>query len=207
MKEIAISMSRIILLLLCSLSLILFFYFTYLLDIDRVSLKQGFFNISNNKYEFKLKELQHTTYNLILEFFTKGKDEYEKIRRSEDIKNNFWILTQLIDNEGNVIKSGKLISGDIISGGGSRESLYWDLFGFKAEKKGKYNLRIQLQSKDNFFDKIEKEIYLEEYYDYASLPWWVLFQRIFLILFITTLLLIILIYTRYWLKKRKSLGA
>ena len=157
-KKIAISISRIILLLLCSLSFILCFYFTYLSDIHRVSLKQRFFNISNNKYEFKLKELQHTTYNLKLEFFTKGKDEYEKIRRSEDIKNNFWILTQLIDNEGNVIKSGKLISGDIISGGGSRESLYWDLFEFKAEKKGKYSLRIQLQSKDNFFDKIEKEI-------------------------------------------------
>lgn len=200
-KNTAKSVTRVVLLLLCSVSLIQVVYFTYKLDIDRVSLKRGVFKIIDQDLEFAAKELQNPTYNLVLEFYPKSEVEYERILESQYRKNGFGVLTQLIDCKGRVVKSNQIIGGEAMSGGGSRESISWDLLTFNPESRGEYGIRIEFHSNGVHFDEAEKEIYLEEDHDYASAPWFFLLQRVFLILFIATLLPILLAIFFYWKKK------
>ena len=198
------SLSRVILLLLCSISLIMFLNFTYQLDIDKKYLKKGFFGLKNNSYEFNLDELQDVTYNLVIEFFPISNEKYKLFLTKENLKYHFIIFTNLINKNGDIIKSERTNSKNIFSGGRSRNSICWNLFWFIANKKEKYKLKLFFQSNDVFFDNIEKEIRLEETYDYASLPVVLLLQRFFFFFFIATLLSVLLISFMHWRNKKTN---
>lgn len=191
----------LLLLIICLFSIFLYLYFTYKLDIKKIILKQGVFNLSNTTYEFDFDKLTHDRYNVILRFYNHKKIDPDFVFNLLSKKVKYLINVEVRDRKGNLIKEGAITPDGRTSGGGSQEYFDWHLFFFIGERAQEYNLRLLLQSNEAFFDKVEKEIYIEEDYDYASAPWWGLFQRIFLITCIITLLPILIIGF-IWLKKK-----
>ena len=203
-KNGVITTGLVVLAVVCSLSLILFIYFTDVLDIEKISLKSGVFRLINNNYEFELEDLQDITYNVVLEFLPGNADEFHKIMEKWSTRNKYIIYVELYDEKGKIINSDKLDERKKMSGSYSVKSVSWDLLRFNLERQRKYLLRIKFQSNDIFFDKLAKEIYVEEDFDYASGPWCGVLQAVFFVLFIATLLPILLITLIYWLKRRKK---
>ena len=190
----------ILLIMACSFSFISYAYFTNKLNIKKVIFKKGIFELSNKAYEFNLDGLTSDDYNVALKFYHDKDIDFSELAEN---KIQYTINTELRDVENNLLKSDVINQNSRIHEGGSQEYLVWYFLPFSAERWKKYKLKMEFQSDNKFFDKMAKEIYIEEIYDFASAPWWALFQRISLTVFIITLLPLLLISLIYWLKKKK----
>ncbi len=93
----------------------------------------------------------------------------------------FSIISQVSDDKGKTIKLSTIKDGSKMSCLWSPKEARWFILKFHAEETRNYKLKITFQSRDTFFDKFEKEIYLIQDYDPASLPWLYLLQRVSLI--------------------------
>jgi len=79
------------------------------------------------------------------------------------------------------------------SGRIAQDYFEWRLLSFDSERGKKYKFKMTFKSNDMRFDQVKKEIYIEEDYDYAALPWWALFRLIFLSIFIVTFIPLLII--------------
>jgi hypothetical protein len=97
------------------------------------------------------------------------------------------VVAHIIDKEESIVESATINDGSKLPGGWSQGYEEWFLITFLAKVSHSYKLRITFWTDDDFFDKLTKEIYLEQSYDYAALPWWHLFQTTSLVIFVVTL--------------------
>ncbi len=190
----------ILLIVVCLSSFVLYIYHTNKLDIKKISLKTGIFELSNKAYEFNFNGLTGDGYNVALKFYHDKDIDFSELAEN---KIQYTINAELRDIENNLLKSDVINQNSRIHESGSQEYLAWYFLPFSAERWKKYKLKVDFQSDNKFFDKMAKEIYVEEIYDSASAPWWTLLQRISLIVFIITLLPILIIGL-LWLKKVKK---
>ena len=186
----------------CIFSLISYMYFTDALDIERVMLKRDILKIVRETYDFNVNKLNNKTYNVVLKFLVRNELESSALRKKMFMVGEYNVNVQLMDGKGDIIKSENLSDGSKMAGGWSQRCVEWILLRFEAKKRQNYMLKITFQSNDNFFDGPIKEIYLEEDYDYAALPWWRLFQYASLIIFVITLVPILIIWF-LWLRNKK----
>jgi hypothetical protein len=194
----------IFLILLSIISLINYFYFTNKLDIEKVILKQqSIFKITNETFEFKLNNLNNKRYKIAINYIGSNESDVVALKKRMFMPDEYNIISQVWDEKGDVVKSFSINDGSKMSGGWSNEDVEWIILDFVAYAGNSYKLRITFQSKDDFFNKLNKEIYLIEDYDSASSPWWYLFQRISLIFIILSFVGLVGTYliSKYLVKK------
>ena len=193
-------MILILLIVACLSSFVLYIYHANKLDIKKISLKAGIFDLSNKVYEFSFNGLKNGRHNIVLKLFRERNIDFS-ILAERKIK--YTIKLELRDIKNNLLKSDVITQDSKIHEGWSNEYVELYFLPFIGEKRQKYSLKIAFQSDNDFFDKLTKEIYVEEIYDSASAPWWALFRRISLIVFISTFFPLLIISLIYWLKKKK----
>lgn len=189
--------------ILCIITLAVYFHFASKLNIDKIDLKnKSIFKITNEYYEFKLSKLRNKSYNVVLNFSSSNASDLITLRKIMFIPGEFNIMSQILDEKGNIIKSSLISGGRNLSGGWSKQEVQWDILNFVANAEGSYKLRINFKSKVAFFDKLNKEIYLIQDYDNASMPWWYLFKWFALIVFVLSFIGLIATYliTRFFAK-------
>lgn len=178
----------IILLIICSISLICYLHFTNKLDIDKIVLKkQDSFKISNVTYEFNLDQLRNKAYNVVLKYLTNNETDAIALRERRDTPGKYNIVVHIRDKKGNIIQGATISGGSKFHSGWSQDYEEWFLITFLAKASHSYKLQITFWSDDDFFDKLTKEIYVEQDYDPAALPWWDLFRTASLVIFVVTL--------------------
>jgi hypothetical protein len=194
----------IILILLSIISLVNYFYFTSKLNIEKVVLKQqSVFKITNETLEFKLNNLNNKHYKIAINYLSSNDSDIVTLKKRMFMPDEYNIISQVWNERGNLVKSFSIDDGSKMHGGWSNEDVEWVILDFVAHSGNSYKFRITFQSKDDFFNKLNKEIYLIEDYDSASAPWWYLFQRISLIMIILSFAGLIATYfaSRYLIKK------
>lgn len=183
----------------CLFSFVSYLYYSSRLNIQKIVLKSGIFDLSNKGYDFSFSNLKGHKYNIILKYFReKENDSNTKYR------DGYTINVELRDQYNNLLMSNSIDRNGIVSESWSRKVFERYLISFNAEKGKNYKFKILFKSSDPFFDKVAKEIYVQEDYDYAALPWWQLFRVIFLIAFILTLIPVLIIGIILWRKKEKA---
>ena len=197
-------MIYILLILLGIISSANFFYFTNKLKIEKVILKQqSVFKITNETFEFKLNNLNNKRYKIAINYISSNESDIVALKKRMFMPNEYKIVSQLWNEKGDLVKSFSINDGSKMSGGWSNEDVEWVILDFVAYVGNNYKFRITFQSKDDFFNKLNKEIYLIEDYDYASLSWWYLFQRISLIFIVLSFVGLVVTYliSKYLVKK------
>ena len=176
------------LLVVCGISLVCYVQFTSKLNIKRFVLKeQSSFKITNEAFEFRLNKLREKNYVVVLKFVTVNESDVNTLKKLMYTTGKYNVTSQIIDEQGHIVKSETINDGGKMSGGWSQEYVEWFLIRFPSDEKQNYKVQISFQGNDNIFDKLPKEIYLTQQYDSASLPWWHLLQRVFLIIFVISL--------------------
>ena len=180
----------------CFLSLFLGLFYTYLLDIEKVILKEGIFELINRTYEFDIKGATNDKYYIFLRFYRQKDIVFYGLSEG---KIKYSIDLELTDENNNLIKIEAIDETSLRSGRIAQDYFEWRLLSFDSEKGKKYKFKMTFKNNDIRFDQVKKEIYIEEDYDYAALPWWALFRLIFLSIFIVTfipLLIIVILLVR-----------
>ena len=72
-----------LLLIVCLLSLVYFLWFTNLLDIQKVSLKEGRFDMINKENEFEFGNLRNKLFNIVLRFYKEEGTDYSGLYSGE----------------------------------------------------------------------------------------------------------------------------
>lgn len=186
------------------ISLVNYFYFTNKLNIQKVILKQqSIFKITNETFEFKLNNLNSKRYKTVINFLSSNKSDIVALKKRIFMSDEYNIITQVWNGKGDLVKSFSINDGSKMSGGWSNKNIELVILNFEAYVGNSYKLRITFQSKDDFFNKLNKEIFLVEDYDSASYPWWHLFQQISLIMIILSFfgLMTTCLVSKYFFKK------
>lgn len=187
----------------CFLSFALFLYFTELLNIQKVSLKEGVFAVINQKNEFEFGDLRNKSFNIVMRFYREEGSDYSRYSSLFSGEVPYAFDIELKDQENKIIKKDTFNRNSISAGHGN-EYFEWTLMRFNAEKGEKYKVKIVFSSDNKNYDSMKKEIYVQQDYDYAAKPFWYLFQRVFLVVFIATLLPILIIGLIYWRENAKK---
>jgi hypothetical protein len=172
----------IALFIISGISVINYYHFSSKLNIDEISLKEkDNFKITNQDLEFKLNRLKNVNYNVVLKFMTNNNADAVALNKITYSIGKFNVVVQLIDGRGNILKLVVINDGSKLSSGRSKEYVEWYLANFSGADARDKTLKISFQSDESLFDRLDKKISLVQVYDYASFPWWVLFQRVSLI--------------------------
>jgi hypothetical protein len=196
----------LLLILLGVISLASYFHFAGKLNIEKIVLKQqSVFNITNETFEFKLNNLNNKHYKIVINYLSSNESDIVALKKRMFMSDEYNIISQVLDEKGALVKSFLINDGSKMSGGWSNENVEWIIFDFVAHAGNSYKFKTTFQSKDDFFNKINKEIYLIEDYDSASAPWWHLFQQISLIVCILSFVGLIATYliSRYFIKNNR----
>lgn len=196
----------ILLILLGVISLVSYVYFENKLNIEKIDLKdKSNFKITNETFEFKLDNLNNKHYKIAINYLSSNESDIVALKKRMFMPDEYNIISQVWNEKGDLVKSFSINDGSKMSGGWSNEDVEWIILDFVAHAGNSYKLRINFQSKDDFFNKINKEIYLIEDYDSASAPWWYFFQQISLIVFILSFVGLIATYliSRYFIKSNR----
>lgn len=190
-----------LLITICTLSFALFLYFTELLDIQKIVLKEGIFKVIDEEHEFEFDKLRNKPFDIIVRFY-KGEGTNYSSLFSDQVP--YAIDIELRDHKNGVIKRDTFAHGNFMPKSFTNKYFEWTLMQFNAQKGGKYKVKFIFNSDYKQFDTMKKEFYVQQYYDPPSKPWWHLFQLIFLIIFVITFLPILIISLLYWRRKRRK---
>jgi len=180
----------IVLLIISGLSAISYYHFWSMSNIDEISLKKkGNFKITNQTLEFKLNQLKNVNYYLAIKFMSDNYADIVALTNARYTAGQFNVTVQLIDDKGDVVKMVAINAGSTMPGGWSNESVEWYLANFIGADARDKIVKINFQSDDSLFDRLPKEIYLVQVFDYESLAWWGLFERISVIALCISLVL------------------
>lgn len=193
-----------LLIIVCLLSLAYLLYFTELLNIQKVVLKEGRFDVINREYEFEFSNLRNKMFNTVMRFYREQGTEYSNYSSLFSGEVPYTIDIELKDQENKIIKKDTINQNSSIPASHGNEYFEWTLMQFNAKKGEKYKVRILFNSDKKAFDEMKKEIYIQQDYDYAAKPFWYLFQRTFLIIFIATLMPALIVGVILWRKKKKG---
>lgn len=178
------------------------------LNIDRVMLKEGVFDIVGKTHEFIFDNLGSKEYNVMMEcFHPSPQDE----RYSSFTSNVFWkginlsADIELLDSHNAVLKKEMMVPGSqhrILVEGFTSESFALIIFKFDAKRGENYSLRIAFREGDEIINKLFKKIYIIKNFDSASVPGVGLFLVIFIIVFLVSSLILLKIVLNWRRKKR-----
>jgi hypothetical protein len=183
----------LILLCICVLSFSSFIYFTSKLDIKKVLLKEGAFELSDRTDEFNFYNPATGRYNVIIRFLHPTPVNNDFVDRLIKKKVKYTVNVELRSKENKLIKAETVNQDTRIQSVGSQKYFEWYLLSFDGEKGEKYNVKIAFQSDDAFFNKVGKEIYVEEDFDHAAAIYWTLFKFISLMIFILSILTLLIL--------------
>ena len=172
----------VILLVISGISAVSYRYFSEKLNVDMILLrKQDTFKIANQSLEFKLNRLRNVNYNLVLKYVTINESDVVAMNKAMYSSGNYNVVVQLLDARKYVDTIGTINDGSKLSSGSSPGYVEWYLAKFAGADVQDKTVKINFQTNDSLFDRLPKEINLVQDYDYASLPWWQLLQRVSLI--------------------------
>lgn len=192
----------------CLYSLYAIITMTEYLNIDKVMLKEGIFDIVGKTYEFNFDNLGNKEYNVMMEcIHPSPQDE----RYSSFTNNIFWkginlsADIELLDSHNTVLKKERMVPGSqhrILVEGFVSESFALIIFKFSAKRGENYSLKIAFREGDEIINKLFKKIYVIKNYDSASVPGVGLFLVIFIIIFLVSSLILLKIVLNWRRKKR-----
>ena len=186
--RIILTVTLIGLAIVCAFSFTMYINFSRLLDIPRETLKSGAFDLSHKTYQFTFTTPKEARYNVIIRFVLEN--EGDPIGK---YKVPHTIIAELRDNDYNLLRTTFVDQNSRIPQSWSNKEFERYFLSFNAKKKQTFKLKMTFHSNNELLNKIRKEIYIEKDYDYAAKPWWKVFQIVFLIVFATTLLAILII--------------
>ncbi|HWR58348.1 MAG TPA: hypothetical protein VN328_05620 [Thermodesulfovibrionales bacterium] len=187
--------------IICGFSLIMYMNFSRLLDIPKQVLKSGTFDLSDKAYEFTFSVPKEARYNIVLKFFLERQND-----PITEYRSGYTVDTEIRDKNDKFLTHKVVDQNSRIHESWSNEEYRRDVLSFNAEKKQIFKLIIAFQNENDLLNRLNKEIYIEKDYDPASKPWWMLFQRGFLIIFVITLISVLIIGVILWKRKGKGMG-
>lgn len=193
---------KILIILVFLLSLFYFYRSSNLLDIDKYSMKKGTFNLNNQKIVLSFKKFSDRRHKVCLNFFPKNQKEQLGLGDSVQRKNNFSININLLSVNNRIIKSNSINNFYSLSGEGINSWILLSFIPYKNEKK--YLLEIEFKSNDHLFNKINKEILIQEDYDTAARPFMVLIKNVSLITLIITSFILLLFIINFIIKRKEK---
>ncbi len=185
----------------CIFAFAKFLYFTELLDIQKIVLKEGTFKVSDIDNEFEFDKLKNKPFDIVVRFYKQADIRYSILFSG---KVPYVIDIELKDYRNEVVKRGIINQDSRMPKAYTNEYFEWTLMQFDAKKGEKYKVKIYFNSAFKDYDKLRKEIYVEQYYDHPSAVWWLFFQRVYLIVFVITFIPILIISLFYWRGKRAT---
>jgi len=178
------------------LSIALFLFSTYMLHVQRVPLKSGKFELSNNEFEFNGPG--NDEYYIKLKFM---KGEMKDLLNARLREFDYAITINLTSADGKLLSSDYLTPKSHMPKSYAQDYFDWALLRFKARKGTDYKLSLSIKSYDRILDQSRKEIYIEEVHDYAADPWYIVLKTLSLAVFIISFLVLFILET--WSRYRK----
>lgn len=173
-------------------SIVCYMHYSSKLNIKRVVLKgKGNYKIINETNDIRIGKLNNSAYNVVLKFLIKNKAEAASLNDVMYAIGKYRVTSTIKDKNGTILESTTIDNGSNMQSGRTNDCIEWYLIKFNADEKHDYNLNIHFESNENLFDSLPKELYVIEDYDYASLPWWHLLQRVSLVISISLFVLLI----------------
>lgn len=192
-KKIIRTGAVMILMVVCLFSTLMYVNFSRLLDIPRVTLMSGTFDLSNKIYEFTFDPPRDARYNIVLKFAREPEnDSVDKYRRG------YIVNTELRDIEKNLIDRMHIDQDSRIPESWSYREISRDLLSFNAKKNEKFRIIVTFQGGNDLLNKLDKEIYVEKDYDPASFPFWGLFRLVSIGLFLIAFLSFLIVGMFFW---------
>ncbi len=191
----------------CIFSFAKFLYFTELLDIQKIVLREGIFEVLDRDNEFEVDKLKNKPFDIVVRFYRQGDINYSSLFSDSGLTSGkvpYTIVIDLKDHKNEVIKTEIKQNSFMPAGGYTNAYFEWTLMQFNAKRGEKYRIRITFKSDFKDFDKMKKEIYVEQHYDHPAKPFWHLFQRVFLIMFIITFIPILIIGLLHLRRKART---
>lgn len=177
-------------------------YFSKRMDIDKIILMgQGAFLLVDQSREFEAGRLRDTSYNLVLRFLTEQEGDRRALNDFMYSPGAFEVKVELVDRKGESREVATVNEGAKLASMSSRDSIDWYLAKMPASSLQSSRLRVSVRSSEPLLDRMTKEVFLLQDYDYASLPWWKLLQRAFL--FSTVSVASLLAVVAFWPVLRK----
>ncbi|MCL5421811.1 MAG: hypothetical protein M1461_04995 [Nitrospirae bacterium] len=187
----------------CIFSFAKFLFFTGLLDIQKIVLREGIFKVSNIDNEFEFDKLKNKPFDIVVRFYKQADVRYSILFSG---KVPYEIDIELRDYRNEIVKRGIINQDSRMPKAYTNEYFEWTLMQFDAKKGDKYKVKINFNSAFKDYDKLRKEIYVEQYYDHPSAVWWLFFQRVDLIVFLITFIAILIIGLFYWRGRQRAKG-
>lgn len=185
----------------CIFSFAKFLYLTELLDIQKIVLREGTFEVIDVDNEFEFGKLKNKPFNIVVRFYKNGGINYSSLFSASGLvsgKVPYAISIDLRDHNNDVLKKEIKQNSFMPAGGYTNEYFDWKLLQFDAKRGEKYKVNIIFRSDFKDFDKMRKELYVEQDYDSPSAVWWLVLQRVYLIVFIVTFVSSLIISLLFW---------
>lgn len=139
--------------------------------------------------------MKNKPFNIIVRFYKQAGINYSSLFSGQV---PYGIGIVLKDHKGDLIKKESKRNTMTPAGGYTNEYFDWTLLQFDAKRGEKYKVKIEFNSDFKDFDKMRKELYVEQDYDSPSAVWWLVLRRVYLIVFIVTFVSSLIISLLFW---------
>ena len=205
LKKIILITSIAFLSILCAFSLAIGIYYTSLSHIHKISITRGAFDIIGKTAEFDLTGMKNgTEYDVIMRFYYPRPidDKFRNFKGRTIEGSNYTAEIEAVEDN-RIIKKETLLpdSHKTKTWGADYFELY--LIDITGKRKQPASVRATFFSEDALFNKLEKELYIEEQYDHAALPYWLLIVLFSFAVSLFSFILLSIIGIVIWRKKRQ----
>ncbi len=187
--------------IICISSLFLYIETANYLDIEKIIIIQGKFNISENQYNFSFKTKVSEKYNLILTIHKDIYDDYEAFRNKLE-KLDILIDIFLKDSSGFITK--KSITQKNLSFCHYFEEFSLCLLAIDAVKDKEYFIQVHFKFNTDYYDRRPKALFIQRDYDFAAIPWAMDFKKILFVIFVISLIFVVAMILYYFVNKRRK---
>ena len=152
--------------------LFLFLITSYGLNIQRITLSKTLFNNPMLEYNYNFGNLSNNIiYNVKVRLVKKPDIDYRDVFEQ---RRNFGIKALLRDSTNTILVNNDINKDSKIPSSWGRSDIDFTVARFEAKSKKNYHLSLIFDNSDHFFDLFQKnanELFIEEDYDYAAVPW------------------------------------
>ena len=152
--------------------LFLFLITSYGLNIQRITLSKTLFDNPTLEYNYDFGNLSNNIiYNIKVRLVKKPDLDYREVFEQ---RRNFEIKALLRDSTNIILVNNDINKYSKIPSSWGRSEIDFTVARFEAKSKKNYHLSLVFNNSDHFFYLFQKnanEIFLEEDYDYAAVPW------------------------------------
>ncbi len=191
--------------ILCGLSLAIGIYYTSLSNIHKITITRGVFDIVGKTAEFNLNSMKNgTEYDVIMRFYYPWPidDRFKEFKGRTIEGSNYTAEIEAIEDNRIIKKESLLLDSHKTKTWGAD---YFELYLIDITGKRKHppSLRATFFSEDVLFNKLEKELYIEEQFDHAARPYWLLIALVSFAISFLSFIVLSIIGIVMWRKKRQ----